>query len=221
MSVWFLSIASRSSSLVGSRAIPPRRRFPGVEPQSFTGRDLLVCTHGTVDACCALFGYPFYRDLRRAAKAAAGSCRVWRSTHFGGHRFAPTVLDLPEGRYWGFMTPERGEALVTRTGEVADLRESYRGWAGYEAPEAQLLEREIFVREGWAWTTWPQSAESLVQDQQRGTFVRIDAFPPIASSVTYTGWVESPGTVTTLFEIDGELSQQATYRVRDVQKDRR
>lgn len=197
---------------------PTAAMIPGVEPQSFAGRDLLVCTHGTVDACCALFGYPFYRDLRRAARATAGTCRVWRSTHFGGHRFAPTVLDLPEGRYWGFMTSERGEALVTRAGEVADLRESYRGWAGYEAPEVQSLEREAFVREGWAWCTWPQRAEIVVQDQHGDTFIRIDAFPPTGQSVTYSSWVGSPGTVTTLFETDGETSQRPTYRVRDLQK---
>lgn len=77
----------------------PASAMPGVEPQAFAGRDLLICTHGTIDACCALFGYPSYRRLRASARASGDEVRVWRSSHFGGHRFAPTVLELPSGRF--------------------------------------------------------------------------------------------------------------------------
>ena len=62
-------------------------------------RDLLVCTHGAVDACCAKFGYPVYRRLQQIAAESElpVPVRVWRCTHFGGHRFAATLLDMPEG----------------------------------------------------------------------------------------------------------------------------
>ena len=40
---------------------------------------------------------PAFRILRQVADATGGRVRVWRSTHFGGHRFALEVvaLDVP------------------------------------------------------------------------------------------------------------------------------
>lgn len=37
-------------------------------------RDLLVCTHGSIDTCCATFGYPMYQKLRDLADRS----RPWR-----------------------------------------------------------------------------------------------------------------------------------------------
>ncbi len=191
--------------------------FPGVEAVAFTGRDLLVCTHGTVDACCALFGYPLYRDLRQAARAAGSDVRVWRSTHFGGHRFAPTVLDLPEGRYWGFLTPQSGAALVHRDGSPAALSGSYRGWAGYTEPAEQVLERAALLREGWGWTTWPQECATLERGP-RGVLLRITAYPPAAPPIAYEGWVAQSGEIETLTETDGEPAVLPVLVARDVRR---
>jgi hypothetical protein len=121
------------------------------QPSSPT-RDLLVCTHGAVDACCAKFGYPIYRLLRQIAPAAPEPVRVWRCTHFGGHRFAATLLDMPEGRYWGRLKPAHLSHLVRRDVPVANLRDCYRGWAALPHPLQQVAEAEAFVRGGWAWT---------------------------------------------------------------------
>lgn len=115
-------------------------------------RDLLVCTHGAVDACCAKFGYPVYRRLRALAEETAGAVRVWRCTHFGGHRFAATLLDMPEGRYWGRLKAHHLPQLVHRNGPAADLRACYRGWAALPHPLQQVAEAEALVRGGWGWT---------------------------------------------------------------------
>lgn len=76
-----------------------------LQPRDERTRGLFVCTHGAIDACCAKFGYPVFRELSRLADAdvatTGAQARVWRCTHFGGHRFAPTVLEMPGGRYWG------------------------------------------------------------------------------------------------------------------------
>lgn len=189
---------------------------PGVEPQAFAGRDLLVCTHGTVDACCALFGYPGYRRLRASAQRSGGRVRVWRSSHFGGHRFAPTVLEWPSGRFWGFLDNELGDALVHLAGPTAALRGCYRGWAGHEAPELQALEREAFVREGWAWCDWPQQGEIVRRDPGQGALARVAAFPPDSDPVVYTGWVDGRETLMTLGDTDGEMAAEPVWRVRDV-----
>ena len=115
-------------------------------------RDLLVCTHGAVDACCAKFGYPMYRQLRHLADSAPSPTRVWRCTHFGGHRFAATLLDLPDGRYWGRLTPAHLSHLMQRDVPVAELRGCYRGWSALPHPLQQVAEGDAFVRGDWAWT---------------------------------------------------------------------
>jgi hypothetical protein len=97
-------------------------------------RDLLVCTHGSVDAACSKFGYPTYAHLRRLAADSGGRLRAWRTTHFGGHVFAPTLIDLPHGSYWAYIEAEVAELLVRHNSDPTRLREHYRGWAGLPAP---------------------------------------------------------------------------------------
>jgi hypothetical protein len=57
-----------------------------------TEPQLLVCTNGTRDTCCARLGRPVALD----AAETFGS-RVWEVTHTSGHRFAATTVLLPSG----------------------------------------------------------------------------------------------------------------------------
>jgi hypothetical protein len=216
----FLVDTSRVAAFLGAHiAGEDTRDMPGVERQSFVGRDLLVCTHGTVDACCARFGFPLYRQLNAAAKRSGEPVRVWRSTHFGGHRFAPTVLDFPEGRYWGFLQATVLPALIHHSGEAADLRDCYRGWAGYFDLEAQTFEREALVREGWQWTDWPQQLEVLERDAgDRPLVMRITAYPPGAPAIAYEGRIETDREIETLFETNGECSTRKLQRITDLRR---
>ncbi|HLS89128.1 MAG TPA: sucrase ferredoxin [Sphingobacteriaceae bacterium] len=127
-------------------------------------RELMVCTHDERDACCGRFGASLYEMLRReaapapatgAAKGAGNgtnkAVRVWRVSHMGGHRLAPTLMDMPEGRYWGHLTPDAARQLLHRTGPVENLRRHYRGWALLGDPLLQVAEREAFIHYGWPW----------------------------------------------------------------------
>lgn len=128
-------------------------------------REILTCTHGNVDVACARFGYPIYQKLRSEyAAASGGSLRVWRCSHFGGHQFAPTLIDLPEGRYWGHLKSEVLDLLVQRDGSVSQLRQFYRGWAGLTKFE-QIAEREIWMQEGWDWLKYHKAGQVLAMDQ--------------------------------------------------------
>lgn len=114
-------------------------------------RDLLVCTHGARDACCGKFGYGLYREFAGLAQGRApgeSPVRVWRSSHLGGHRFAPTVLDLPSGRMFGRLAHGDAAAVFGGGGALVQrLSDIYRGRCAL--PEAvQIVERELWSRCG-------------------------------------------------------------------------
>ncbi len=67
---------------------------------------LLVCAHGVHDTCCAVRGRPV-----AAALAATYPGQVWECSHVGGDRFAPNVVVLPDGYYYGGLTAT--SAVVT------------------------------------------------------------------------------------------------------------
>ena len=113
-------------------------------------RDLLVCTHGSRDICCASIGQPTYMELH--SRYSNSHTRVWRLSHTGGHRLAPNVIDMPSGRYWSRLTPNLARQVADHSGDVSLLHGSYRGWPAIASPGAQMVEREAFMREGWDWT---------------------------------------------------------------------
>ncbi len=156
--------------LNGNGAGEYRRDLGGV-------RDILVCTHGSRDACCARFGYRVYRRLRD--EYAAGGLRVWRTSHTGGHRFAPTLIDLPQGRYWAWIGDESLDSLIAREGPIDAMIDGYRGLAALATPYEQVAEREAFRREGWPWTAFAVSSRVVEFDEAAAVAnVRIDFESP-------------------------------------------
>jgi hypothetical protein len=106
---------------------------------------VLVCGHGTRDACCALRGSAVFGAL--AADLDPDS--LWLSSHQGGHRFAANVLVLPSGIHLGRVAPEDasrlvGDALVGRI-----PLDHYRGRTAYSARE-QAAEGFVRAAEGLA-----------------------------------------------------------------------
>ncbi|MDZ7959065.1 MAG: sucrase ferredoxin [Aulosira sp. DedQUE10] len=180
-------------------------------------RELLVCTHGNVDVACSRFGYPLYKKLRSEYGALPNSnLRVWQCSHFGGHQFAPTLVDLPQGRYYGRLQPEILDLLVWNRGSVKELYPYYRGWGGL--PDlVQIVEREIWMQVGWNWLEYQKSGQVLAYDQinEEWADVRIDFTTPEGSSGAYEAKVEVSGYVMTAFD-SGEnqpLEKIKQYRV--------
>lgn len=113
-------------------------------------RDVLVCTHGRRDRCCGSMGTSLFMDLQaRTDQSCWSGIRLWRTSHTGGHRFAPTVLILPEGTLWAFMDAPSVEAVLARDGNTRSLAPCYRGCTGLATPEAQVLERVALMDSGW------------------------------------------------------------------------
>jgi hypothetical protein len=113
-------------------------------------KDVLICTHGSHDACCARFGNPFYIQAKRSSKLARRDVRLWRSSHFGGHRFAPTAITFPDGRYYGRLTVGHLEGIVGRSGKLNAYGEAYRGWS-LLPPALQVMEQRLIQQVGWDW----------------------------------------------------------------------
>jgi hypothetical protein len=112
-----------------------------------TGRELLVCTHGTVDACCATLGYPLYQKLTKTTR----DVRVWRVSHFGYHRFAPTLIEMPGGLWWGRLDDVGLDVLLDRARAVESILPYYCGWGGAAMGAEQVAERAVLLEQGWSW----------------------------------------------------------------------
>ncbi|MEQ8676103.1 MAG: sucrase ferredoxin [Aggregatilineales bacterium] len=142
-------------------------------------RDILVCTHGAVDVACAKFGYPLYKHLRD--NVAVSDTRIWRVSHFGGHLYAPTLMDMPKGDYWAYVDNNIGEQIVRREGDVQDLYNHYRGWSGLKMGFLQALERVCLIREGWQWQALTKRGEILKiddSDEPQWADVRLSYMTP-------------------------------------------
>ena len=79
------------------------RQRPAAATSGERADDVLVCGHGSRDRCCGS------RDALALTALAQGH-PVRRTSHLGGHRFAPTALLLPEGTAWGSLD----DALLDR-----------------------------------------------------------------------------------------------------------
>ncbi len=128
-------------------------------------REILVCTHTQYDMACGRFGYPLYKRLRE--NYATEHLRIWQTNHFGGHQFAPTLIDFPTGQVWGHLQEDVLDCLIYRQGDVSQLRRFYRGCTGLGKFE-QIAEREIWLQVGWEWLNYPKSGCIIQQD--RGDF---------------------------------------------------
>lgn len=152
-------------------------------------RDILICTHGAVDVACAKFGYPLYKALR---DTAADDVRIWRVSHFGGHLYAPTLMDMPKGDYWAYVDHTIGAQIVQRDGNLQDLQGYYRGWAGLEMGFMQAMERACLMQEGWIWQSYPKEGEIVAKDEgdeAQWADVRIRYITPDNMSCTYRAHV--------------------------------
>lgn len=177
-----------------------RYRLPADNAGGQARRDILVCTHGTVDVACAKFGYPLYRYVRD--EFAGDDLRVWRASHFGGHVFAPTLIDLPTGHFWAYVTAEQAQQIIGRSGEVSELAPHLRGWAGLASSFEQAADCALWQQEGWGWFDCARRGQ-IVAEAEAGTegptaaSVRIDYARPDGEQGSYTAHVAITHTVAT------------------------
>jgi hypothetical protein len=144
--------------------------------------DVLVCTHGKRDVCCGSQGTVLANELSSNPARFGGTVRVWRTSHTGGHRFAPTGIVLPQGTVWAYLDADAVRRVVARHGPLDDLLSRYRGCSGVGPAAVQALERAAFGEIGWEWLEWRRRGS--VDD--RGV-VRLEAISPSGEHVSWTG----------------------------------
>lgn len=117
-----------------------------VATNSDAARTLLVCTQGSHDVCCGVDGAEF----ADAFESERPDVEVFRVSHTGGHRFAPTAMSFPDGRMWAYLTPDLAGDIVDRQGSTDVLAHLCRGWWGAPTGPAQIAERAVFAELGFA-----------------------------------------------------------------------
>jgi hypothetical protein len=125
------------------------------------GGDVLICTHGRRDACCGRQGTALVMEVATDPDIAGAGYRVARTSHTGGHRFAPTAVVLPEGTMWAYLDAELTARVLLRQGPVEGVLAHYRGSTGVGSPALQAVERAAFAEVGWEWLGWRRWGEDL------------------------------------------------------------
>lgn len=98
-----------------------------------------ICTNGRRDVSCARYGTPVFQEFRKEVGLSA-----WQTTHLGGHRFAATLVCLPEGVVYGFVDPEDTLDLIVHTRKSTVRLDKLRGRSCYDDVEQAA---EQFLRE--------------------------------------------------------------------------
>ena len=179
------ALAALAASTAGADAAlwagPAQRTARGED----AGRHILVCTHGKRDACCGSLG----TRLAATLPALGADVHVWRTSHTGGHRFAPTALLLPEGTAWAYLDLVTLAGISDRTLDVHVAAPLYRGCTGLDGPEVQAAEREALRTVGWSWLELRREGRVLERDGSR-TRVSLQGTGADGATTTFVATVE-------------------------------
>lgn len=154
------------------------------------GTDVLVCTHGRRDRCCGSLGTALAQELLGDARPLGQDVRVWRTSHTGGHRFAPTAVVLPQGTAWAFCDAATLARIVRGDGLMDDLLPRYRGCAGLVSPAVQALERAVLAVVGWPLFEMARQGSELGDDR-----TELVVEDPTAGRVVWEAVVRVAGTI--------------------------
>jgi hypothetical protein len=120
------------------------------------GTDLLIRGHGRRDRCCGALGTALHLEAAVSGRLPA-DVRVWRTSHTGGHPFAPTAIVLPEGTCWGYLDASALSGIVSRSEPLGSYRHQYRGCTGMSSPAVQAAEHAVLGEIGWDLFDRPRS----------------------------------------------------------------
>jgi hypothetical protein len=149
---------------------PSMERFSPYRDDPAPGTvDLLLCTHGTRDICCGSSGTALYAAAVSAIDSQpVDGFRLWRTSHAGGHRFAPTAMSFPDGVSWSHLELESLLGIARRDPAVEVLAGHVRGAVSVVGAQAQVADREGFRAHGWDWFGAPREVTVVSESTGSG-----------------------------------------------------
>ncbi len=187
-------------------------------------RDIFVCTHGSRDRCCSRFGAPIYYKARKLlTELGFEHTRIWQASHIGGHRMAPTAIDFPSARYYGYLDADSLRSVLTHSGDIQCMATIYRGW-GLLPKAAQVLEKQLLLTHGWDWLNYEVTARVLSHnDEESFNQVELACKLPEDELQTYRADVvaDESGTVQLKGSCTSEKFSNITpYRIHNLERNR-
>lgn len=163
-------------------------------------KEVLLCTYGRRDLCCGSRGAALHAQLADVGHGGPGGLlpptgplgagvALRRTSHTGGHRFAPTAIVLPEATAWAYLDVDVLAAIISRRGDFGDVAAHYRGWAGLASPRLQALERAVLMEAGWGLLDRPRWAVQLGSGES-GPSACLTVAEPDGALVTWRATVE-------------------------------
>ena len=130
---------------------------------------LLVCTQGSHDVCCGT-------DGARFADWAEGELdvEVFRVSHTGGHKFAPTAMTLPDGRMWAYLDESSTTEIVINRTNASAVASQCRGWWGAPTGPAQVAERAVFASIGFEIDSMARSVAVIGEENPTRVHVAVE-----------------------------------------------
>lgn len=221
---WFAGYR-RHETETGSSLLEAVQALDGAAPSSSPGSrdpqitDVLVCTHGRRDICCGASGTDL--ALQLAAREAPPGVRYRRTSHTGGHRFAPTFLLLPEGTAWAYADVDMVEAILARSIPFADVADHYRGCAGLSSPQVQAVEREVLRREGWEILDKPRRGSETEEVSGEGRIVWLEVATSAGSTERWEAVVRPSRTLPVpdcMKPLDEAKKTETEWKVADLRR---
>ncbi len=171
--------------------------------QSKHTRDLFVCTHGNRDACCGTQGFVIYEKLKKMFRDNS-NVRIWRISHLGGHRFAPNLLDMPQGRIWARFDEEEVLSIIQSKMDSEIVNKCYRGLISLDSAFEQVLEQKLFSYYGSEWIDRTLKSYIVSEIDTRSALVNLE----VKDNNLFSAKVSVKGYVPTLKCMSEDLSDE-------------
>ena len=130
-------------------------------------RILAICTHAQRDRCCGTFGKQLYDSVIASKEWKHPDLEVVECSHIGGHRYAPTLIEIPSMRVWGGLDLDLVKKIIEQD-EDAPL-DHYRGSCALSKPYEQYADFLAFKKFSWQWPlrdTFVESSTELLDGQE-------------------------------------------------------